>query len=168
MSKFILFYDEIKELSLEELHIEILRTDRIKVKELKLVDLLHNNRSLLGVYVFFDENNNIVYIGKSSSRAILERLAGHLDPRPLSFFNNLLCTMTGKPKKLIVHEDMDVVYEKMINFDFLFIQFPDHLRNVIDKVEKYLVMNSDKFHNKRRSWIDINPQMLIKDIPNSK
>lgn len=169
MRDLILFYDQIKELTLEQLFNEINRKDylRVKVKDIKLVDLLYNNRSLLGVYIFFDEDNKVVYIGKASSRAILERMAGHLDPRPRSFFNNLLCSITGIPKALITHEDMDLAYEKMINFNFQFIEFPDHLGCVIEKIEKYLVFHSLELFNKRRTIIDIDPNMLIKDIPNN-
>ena len=49
-----------------------------------------------GLYFFFDEDDLLQYVGKSSSRSFIERLPSHFDPRHDSWFNTL-------PKKLMLH-----------------------------------------------------------------
>lgn len=94
----ILLYDDIKDLTVTELIAEIREANKIAFKDLKLVDLIHEKQSLIGVYVIFDENENAVYVGKTGSRSILERIASHFDLRENAFMNSFLCALTGMRK----------------------------------------------------------------------
>lgn len=59
------------------------------VKDILLVDLLQEYKSRNGVYFFFD-NEEIVYIGKASSRTFLDRIASHFDLRTVAFMANFV------------------------------------------------------------------------------
>lgn len=64
------------------------------IGELNLFDLIFFNsvdNSFVGngIYVI-KENEDIIYIGKASSRPFIERFGGHLDLRVIGGFNNLL------------------------------------------------------------------------------
>ena len=68
--------------------------DRIKVKNLKYFDLLADFHYCNGVYIFFtsDEKGDITveYIGKTTSRAVVDRMGSHLDLRDDGFLNCLI------------------------------------------------------------------------------
>ena len=49
-----------------------------------------------GLYFFFDEDDQLQYVDKSSSRSFIERVPSHFDPRHDGWFNTL-------PKKLMLH-----------------------------------------------------------------
>jgi len=64
------------------------------IGELKLFDLVFFNSeedSFVGngIYII-KEGEEIIYIGKASSRPFIERIGGHLDLRVIGGFNNLL------------------------------------------------------------------------------
>ncbi len=42
-----------------------------------------------GLYFFFDENDHLWYVGKSTSRSFIERIPSHFDPRKDAWFNTL-------------------------------------------------------------------------------
>ncbi|WP_256762444.1 hypothetical protein [Cohnella sp. WQ 127256] len=70
------------------------------IGELNLFDLVFFNsmdNSFVGngVYVI-KENEEIIYIGKASSRPFIERFGGHLDLRTIGGFNNLLKKIVEK------------------------------------------------------------------------
>ena len=47
-----------------------------------------------GLYFLFDEQGNLGYVGKSTSRSFVERIRSHFDQRPDAWFNTL-------PKKIV-------------------------------------------------------------------
>src|ERR1700690_3283156 len=57
----------------------------VTIKEL----VAENPRSSTGLYFFFEDSDSM-YVGRSSSRAIIERIPSHFDIRPGCFFGTLL------------------------------------------------------------------------------
>ena len=48
-----------------------------------------------GVYVFFNQNGKVEYVGKATSRSFIERLPAHFDPRENAWFNTLTRRLQG-------------------------------------------------------------------------
>lgn len=64
-----------------------------KVKELCYFDLMADYHYCCGLYLFFTRTEGIVeiqYIGKTTSRAIVDRIGAHLDLRDSGFLNCLI------------------------------------------------------------------------------
>ncbi len=47
-----------------------------------------------GVYLFFNDENDLMYVGKTTSRSFIERIPAHFDQRESAWFNTL-------PKKIM-------------------------------------------------------------------
>jgi hypothetical protein len=133
-------FNEIQNLTVKEAVEAIHKKEKKEIKSLRLIDLMFENKSQIGVYIFFDPENNPIYVGKTGSRAILERVAAHLDLRSGAFMNNFLCALAGKNKgdKKIKASDEDIhnVYETALNHRFIFIGIPD--KPLINRIERVL------------------------------
>jgi len=84
----------LKQNTWNELFQEITLMTGKTIGELNLFDLVFFNsedNSFVGngIYII-KENDEIIYIGKASSRPFIERFGGHLDLRYIGGFNNLL------------------------------------------------------------------------------
>lgn len=168
MHKFILFYDEIKDLTITQLYDQILSKEKIKIKNLKLVDLIYNKESMIGVYIFFDEGGKPVYVGKTGSRAILERLAGHFDMREFGFLNSFLCALAGKRKTRkgpnATSKDLSDVYETAIECKMVFIQMPEGNKEKIGLIERSLQKYFQPKCNQNKVKMSIPEDVKIKNI----
>lgn len=67
----------------------------IPVSELKYIDLTFPHKYCHGVYLF-SKDDTFEYIGKCSSRAVIDRVGGHLTPGPHDWFNSLLQYISKK------------------------------------------------------------------------
>ena len=70
-----------------------MKLDRKRVKELLFFDLMADYHHCNGVYLFFtkDEKEHVVkYVGKTTSRAVVDRMGSHLDLRESGFLNCLV------------------------------------------------------------------------------
>ena len=136
-----LSYLEVMNLSVCSLVKLIAKKKKKALSDLKLIDLIFDKKSLIGVYILFDNNDNPIYVGKTGSRAILERIASHLDLREDAFMNNFLCALTGKKKgkknETATEKEILNVYDFAINCKILFIQIPE--KKLINRVEKVLL-----------------------------
>jgi hypothetical protein len=123
--KHFLLFENIQHLTVAELILAIKKADKITFKDLKFVDLIYEKQSLVGVYVIFDEFDNAVYVGKTGSRAILERIAAHFDLREYAFMNSFLCALTGMKKgrkqPQAAKEHLQDVYEIALNHKLVFV-----------------------------------------------
>ncbi len=108
-------FSEIENINVEQLIEKISMIPKLVIGELKFVDLIFSNQSMTGIYIIFDEHDLPVYVGKTGSRAILERFAGHFDLRPNTFLNSFLCALAGKRKQRkgphATESDLQRVYE---------------------------------------------------------
>lgn len=123
----IIYYEQVKALSIGDLKQLIITSSSKKfVKDIKLIDFLESERSLIGVYVFFDLDEKPVYVGKTSSRSILERVAAHYDLRPLGFMNSFLSSLSGNRMSRILprasDEDLKRAFRMSLDYKLLFIE----------------------------------------------
>jgi hypothetical protein len=58
-----------------------------------------------GVYLFYDKNKILWYVGKATSRSFVERIPAHFDLRYKAWFNAM-------PKKMCSEGATDAIYEK--------------------------------------------------------
>ena len=84
---------------IESLINEINKIEGIRLSDLKVRDLTYCNDKFIepgqGVYVF-KTNEQILLIGKVSSKTFTERIPEHFDIRPWAWFNTLLFTVCRK------------------------------------------------------------------------
>ena len=126
------------------------------VKSIKFIDLLDAGN---GVYAFL-HGNNILYIGKCSSRSFCERFAGHISKKPQSYMNNVMkkiAWLHSQHKNLSQNAfladanepDRTRSFKKaqkiMKNLRFVCVSFASstssNKRNNICQFEKYLIQN---------------------------
>ena len=79
----------------------ILQTPGISLSNLKFLDLLTTRGKSRGIYIFCEStrkinNARIAYVGKNSSRTLIERIASHLAMRSEDYMNVFV-------KKLFIH-----------------------------------------------------------------
>ena len=115
----------------------------VRIDDLKLVDLMFCACHCNGVYLFCDKggvltkqitpknafNNvgptsDVVYVGKTSSRSFVERIAAHFAPRSLDFMNTIMNRIAeiiyGTTNDNAICDSFDVaskLYLKIIIFD---------------------------------------------------
>ena len=85
----------------------------VSIGELKITDLVLPAESCTGIYFFLVENEQVVYVGKISSRSFLDRIAGHLDLRKSAFMNTILQRANSNAK---AKDYSDVFYNKVVNY----------------------------------------------------
>jgi hypothetical protein len=90
-------YEDVRSLSLECFSQRLRLTKKKEVGSVTIRELCATLEYPIGLYFFFDENDDLKYVGKSSSRSFVERIPSHFDPRFGGWFNTL-------PKKLMIHE----------------------------------------------------------------
>lgn len=164
-----ILFNEIEKKDLKFLVEKISIIPKLTIGEIKLVDLIIENKSMTGIYIIFDESAP-VYVGKTGSRAILERLAGHFDLRPNAYMNSFLCALAGKRKQrkgaCATSEDILNVYESALKHKLIFIQIPNEKSDakIIGKLENILSQYYQTKYNHRRSKKIINLNLKITEI----
>jgi len=130
----------------------------IKVKELKLSDLMFPAYSCNGVYLFYDINNillshpnltkvstnpyKIVYIGKAGGRSFIERIAAHFASRENDYMNNMIKNMAALLYKAKSDIEIDRCFPIAMEFFLKIIYFPACCSNIdvcIEQLEKELI-----------------------------
>ena len=125
---------------------------------------------MTGVYIIYNEENIPVYVGKTGSRAILERFSAHFDLRPNACMNSFLCALAGKRKKRqgphATIEDLQNVYEKALKHKLLFIQIPNccEHKSKITKLEAIIRRRLNTSLNSNRGQDKISNNFLIKNL----
>ncbi|MBN8697418.1 MAG: hypothetical protein J0L87_12880 [Bacteroidetes bacterium] len=139
MKHFIL-YNQIKDKSIDSLLKRIGRNEKKVICDLKFIDLIYGKQSMNGVYVIFDPSDKPAYVGKTGSRAILERMAAHYDLRQNAFMNSFLCALAGFKKSRSGHQATDKeikqAYEESLKYKMLFIEIPD--KAIINRLERII------------------------------
>ena len=110
----------------------------IPVSELKYIDLTFPHKYCHGVYLF-SKDNTFEYIGKCSSRAVVDRVGGHLTPGPYDWFNILLQHIVVKNK--VTEEQWDQklkeLYDNAFQMTIRFIPVLEH--DSIGVIERQLI-----------------------------
>jgi hypothetical protein len=67
----------------------LLKMPKKVVGDIKLSELCSMTDYPNGLYLFFDEFDELWYVGKSTSRSFIERIPAHFDQRQNAWFNTL-------------------------------------------------------------------------------
>lgn len=86
----------------------------VRICDLKLTDLVLPANQCNGIYFFVSPNDDVVYVGKASSRNFVERLGGHFDLRAGNWFSSFLRAHARVVNK-VVGDLSSVDYEKSYN-----------------------------------------------------
>lgn len=170
IEKTFICFDEIKNITVDELIKKINTAQKLIIGELKLIDLIFENQSMTGIYVIFDDKNFPVYVGKTGSRAILERFAAHFDLRPGAFMNSFLCALAGKRKQRngphATEKDLLDVYENALTHKLVFVQVPntEEHKTKISKLESIISRKLETKYNSRRGKLIPDTAQFIKNI----
>lgn len=62
----------------------------VRIRDLKLTDLVLPANQCNGIYFFVSPNDDVIYVGKASSRSFVERIGGHFDLRAGNWFSSFL------------------------------------------------------------------------------
>ncbi|CEM63370.1 hypothetical protein [Treponema phagedenis] len=110
-------YEDVKKLTRQDLIKEI-KAKANKISEIKLGDFLFTDDGSFapthGVYLFLNENKEVLYVGKNSARSYIERIPAHFDVRFAAWMNSFF---------------MDYIKAKNINIT------PNLIRNMYNSSE---------------------------------
>ncbi|WP_243311219.1 hypothetical protein [Fundidesulfovibrio agrisoli] len=84
MSNDVFYYDfkELEEVDEEGLKRFISTCGKKRLQSITVLDLAYfDGLSTNGVYMFFDSNDNVIYVGKCTGRCFVERIPSHFDIR---------------------------------------------------------------------------------------
>lgn len=70
-----------------------------------------------GLYLFFNEENELMYVGKATSRSFIERIPAHFDQREDAWFNSL----PKKIKSLYKIDSYQTALEIALSLNFVMI-----------------------------------------------
>ncbi|WP_218154550.1 hypothetical protein [Nitrosomonas eutropha] len=87
-------YEECRADTLAIFSSRLLQLPKKRVGDVTLSELCSFSEYPNGLYFFFDEENHLWYVGKSTSRSFIERVPSHFDTREDAWFNTL-------PKKIM-------------------------------------------------------------------
>jgi hypothetical protein len=97
---YFLEYERVRGQSLADFARTLRAKPKKPVGQVTIAELCSVHEYPNGLYFFFDEDDVLKYVGKSSSRAFVERVPSHFDPRFEAWFNTL-------PKKLMQYDGFD-------------------------------------------------------------
>ena len=91
----------------------------VKIRDLKLTDLVLPANQCNGIYFFVSPNDDVVYVGKASSRSFVERIGGHFDLRARNWFSSFLRAHARIINKVVVDltsEDYEKSYNATLDY----------------------------------------------------
>lgn len=119
----------------------------ILVSDLKYVDLFFPAQWCNGIYLFY-ENEKLLYIGKCSSRAVIDRIGGHLTPRSSDMMNCFLKRLCiGNPPDL--EGELDAVMSRALGMKIKYIPVDSQFNELIGILESYMIRSLAPCYNYR-------------------
>jgi len=82
-------FNQCKNQSLAEFSLVLQNCPKKTVGSVQLSELCSMSDYPNGLYLFFDESNELWYVGKATSRSFIERVPAHFDQREDAWFNTL-------------------------------------------------------------------------------
>lgn len=108
MTKYLIEFDEVANLSIEQFKNLINNTEGIKLSELKVKDLTYCNEQIInpghGIYIF-KADKEILLVGKARTTSFTERIPKHFDIRTNAWFNRLLYVICKRKNKWDKNEE---------------------------------------------------------------
>ena len=147
--------NELARMNVEE--IDALRSSISKktLKELCFYDLCQPGKSCIGLYFIESPDKQKLYIGKSTSRSVCERIGGHLDSRSFAFCNSLprkvaKAVSSGKPTDQELFDALVEIGDWNISVLFVECETLDLAKRLISKAESLLISSCNGCINKSR------------------
>ena len=94
MLDYFISFDDLIESNLSDVEVLIYKTKKRHIGSLTIEELSSLTNYPNGLYLFFDNQDCLLYVGKATSRSFIERIPAHFDPREDAWFNTL-------PKKVM-------------------------------------------------------------------
>ena len=129
----------------------------VKIRDLKLTDLVLPANQCNGIYFFVSPNDSVVYVGKASSRCFVERLGGHFDLRAGNWFSSFLrahARMVNGVVGDLSSEDYEKSYNDILDYKLkiLAIDIPANqtlsaaVKHTIAMLERFFVKHYESQH----------------------
>lgn len=147
------------------------------LSDLRYSDIFRPANSCIGLYFIESPDGSMLYIGKSCSRSIAERIGSHFDCRSNSVLNSLVRAYCKKrfPEKNGYFTDNDLykAFAELQDWKFLalFVEWTDedYAKRLISKVESLLIFhlhqkNGGNCINGTRRIHNINVNTHIKSL----
>jgi hypothetical protein len=162
--------DKFLELRISEVKLEIERAKKIPISELKLFDLLINENTgkalRHGVYIFFNDREECLYVGKCSSSHFAHRIGGHFGMSPKYGMNDFLKRTVGLLKLGSDYSSYVDALPIISNYKLLIIDASGRGKEFISSLEKLLhkvykpTLNFPKGYPKTYKSVDAESQFL--------
>jgi len=159
MDNYLLNYEKLSQLTINEFLKKIEATEGKVLRELKVSDLTYYNNAPIipaeGVYIF-REDKKIIYVGKVTSMSFTERIPKHFDTRHKAWFNRLLkiiCEKHPDYKSPITDENLRTASKYAFeNLNLVLINFENRDRiNSIEKLIRATTNTLNKFKTLREN-----------------
>jgi len=161
--KYLLNFEDIRQMSIESMLSTLSNTDGITLDELKVKDLTYYNEKEIfpgiGVYLF-REDKKVIYVGKCSSNSFTERIPKHFDIRKIAWMNSLLKLICKKQLLVEINDEnlKRASQDAFKKLNLILINFSD--RRKINRIEKLLRSCTDPL-NKLKKYKEINLETIV-------
>jgi len=123
-------------LQLSQLQAHCANLHRGQAGAIPLANLAIHTGSCCGVYAFYENSGQCLYVGKATSRSFIERIPAHFDCRVAAYMNTF-------PKKLVeqgIAPDLGAAVEIAMTKELICFVFPDNelARTCAGKLERIL------------------------------
>ena len=157
-----LAFELIQGMTVSQARDEIMRAPRKRVSDLKVLDLAFepggNVPSQNGVYIFFSEKGECLYVGKNSSQTFVERIPWHFALGEGSYANHLLKRL----RKIYQIQSLEECAKRASTFELLLIPVP--VWENIKPLENLLRKAMCPKLNGSSGWNEEDAARLIKDF----
>ncbi len=96
---YFLSLDDCSSFTLGQLAEAIARTPKRRIADITLGELCSVSDYPHGLYLIFDDDDSLCYVGKATSRSFIERIPAHFDVREGAWFNTI-------PKRVMKFHDI--------------------------------------------------------------
>lgn len=144
MSKYLLDYEKIRDLSIENFVHKLQNLDGIRLKDIRLEDFIFYNGKAIasgrGVYIFKNDIE-FYYVGDCTSRSFIERIPSHFDTKCEAWMNIILKHHTLRTMKLpLTNENLaSSATTILMNYSLILINFEEHNMLKISNLERLLL-----------------------------
>lgn len=82
-------FDDLAEIQLGQLEAVLIKANKKRVGSVTIEELCSVIEYPNGLYLLFDNENTLLYVGKATSRSFIERIPAHFDTREDAWFNTI-------------------------------------------------------------------------------
>lgn len=116
-----------------------------RLGDVRYSDLYKPANSCIGLYFLTSPDDKQLYIGKSTSRCIVERIAAHIDGRASAYLNSFPKTVLIRQGKVVTDHNIDTIMPNLFdwNLSVLFVEWHNesYAQQLIRKAESLLIFD---------------------------